>query len=86
MDLLTSFCRKQEEGLEVSYWNKDDSVLTDSSLGRASVGLPHGHAVLSQLPKTAEKLAGPGPCPTTFTGRGSRTGISLLQRQVLKPF
>ena len=42
-DFLTSFCRKQEEGLEVSYWNKDNSVLTDSSLGRAS-------AVLSQFP------------------------------------
>ena len=22
-DFLTSFCRKQEEGLEVRYWNKD---------------------------------------------------------------
>ena len=49
-DFLTSFCRKQEEGLEVSYWNKEDSVLTDPSLGRASAGLPHGHAVVSQLP------------------------------------
>lgn len=32
------------------YWNKDNSVLTESSLGRASAGLPHGHAVLSQFP------------------------------------